>query len=133
LVAAAIPYSAYSIATDRAGAAERSQAGFDAACAWIVQNATQPGPILTRQPGEVFLRTGRQALAPPSGEPEAIEQMITRYGVAYLLVDEERYAGSPVNPLTRLAETHPERVERVWSEPAGTGRASYAVFAVRRK
>ncbi|HEV3120443.1 MAG TPA: hypothetical protein VGY53_01005, partial [Isosphaeraceae bacterium] len=108
------------------------QAGFDAACAWIAQNATQPGPILTRQPGEVFLRTGRQALVPPSSQPKAIEQVIVRYGVAYLLVDEERYAKAPVNPLTRFAETHTERVERVWSEAAPAGGATYAIFAVRR-
>jgi hypothetical protein len=132
LVAATVPYSAYTMATDRAGASERSQAGFDAACAWIARNASQPGPVLTRQPGEVFLRSGRTALAPPTDDAGAIERTIMRYGVAYLLVDEARYAAAPVNPLTRFAAAHPERVERVWSEPAGARGASYAVFAVPR-
>lgn len=132
LLVAAIPYSASAIVTDRAGARERSQAGFDAACAWIAQHGDRPGPILTRQPGEAFWLTQRQALAPPGDEPAVIDRAITRYRVAYLLIDDERYVRAPSNPLQRFVESRPERVERVWpNDAAASARGPrFTVYAV---
>src|SRR5262249_2733246 len=77
--------------------------------------AVEPGPVLTRQPGEVFWLTGRQALAPPSSV-EAIEDAIDRYGVAYLIVDEGRYANAPENPLERFVRERPKQAHPVWGE-----------------
>jgi len=105
-----IPYSAYAAITDRAEAQRRSQADFDAACAWITRHAKHPGPILTRHPGEVFWQTGRSALAPTEDDPAALDALIERYGVAYLLVDDDRYVNAARNPLSRYAAERSRRV-----------------------
>jgi hypothetical protein len=128
LLAVSVPYSVYALATDRAGAQRRGHDGFDAACAWIARSAEAPGPVLTRHPGEVYWRSGRQALSPTSNDPEAVRSAIERYGVAYLLVDEERYTNAPPSPLGRFVEDHPGRVLEVWSRK--TGRSSVTVYAV---
>ena len=99
LLLAALPYPIYMLATDRAGADRRAQADFDAACRWIADRP-EPGPVLTRQPGEVYWLSGRSALAPPD-DPAAIGRLIDAYKVAYILVDEGRYARSPASPLGR--------------------------------
>lgn len=112
---ASAPYTAYSVITDRTGARQRSHADFDAACAWITQKASRPGPIMTRQPGEVYWLTGRLAVLPQGDDLEAIERLIDRDKVAYLLVDQERYARAPTNPLRRLVERRPDRFHEVWS------------------
>jgi hypothetical protein len=127
VLAASIPYSAYRLATDKAGAEQRAQADFDAACAWIAQHGDHPGPVLTRQPGEVFWLTGRRALLPPDDE-RAIDQAVDHYGVAYLFVDEQRYAQAPASPLARYVADHPDRVELV---RPGTSEPPVAVYAVR--
>jgi hypothetical protein len=129
MLIAEIPYTAYSLASDRAGARQRGHAPFDAACAWIAGHGDLPGPILTRQPGEVYWFTGRPALLPPGDDPESIDRAIDGYGVAYLLVDEERYARAPTNPLKRYVASRPDRVTRVWGQDGGP----IAVFAVRRE
>lgn len=126
VLAGSIPYAGYAIVGRRAEAARRTQAGYDAACAWIVRHGRDhPGPILTRHPGEAFWQTGRHALAPAEESPEALDDLIRRYGVAYLLVDEERYARAPASPLGRYVARRPGRVARAW---AGD---SVAVFEVR--
>jgi hypothetical protein len=127
----AVPYTAYSLLTDRAAAQQRSHAGFDIACAWIAREGALPGPILTRQPGEVFWLTGRQALLLPGDEPETIDQAIDRYGVAYILVDNERYAHAPANPLSRYVTSRPERVVKVWELPGDGSMSVYAVLPAR--
>jgi hypothetical protein len=103
---ATLPYSAYVLITNRAEAQRHLHDDFDAACAWIAQHGQRPGPILTRHPGEVHWQTGRSALAPSSDDPAEIDRLIDRYGVAYLLIDEDRYANAPVHPLARYAEEH---------------------------
>jgi hypothetical protein len=129
VLAASIPYACYALATGRAEAQRQTHHDFDAACAWIAAQGDTPGPILTRHPGEVFWQTGRQALTIDDDEPESVARAIDRFGVAYLLVDEERYAGAPSSPLNGFVVRHPERVERVWSRESG--RNATVVYRVR--
>ena len=74
----------------------------------------------------MFWQTGRQAVPPDATDPEAIDQDIDRLGIAYLLIDDDRYANAGLNPLSRFVTGHPDRVHRVWSREAGAG--SIAVF-----
>jgi hypothetical protein len=110
-----IPYSAYAVISNRAAAAERTHANFDAACAVIAADKSQEGPVISRHPGDVYWLSGRQAVAPSSDSDAALARLIARYGVAYLLVDEERYANAPPSVLARYAEAHPEQFARVWT------------------
>jgi hypothetical protein len=128
VLAASLPYSLYALATDRAEAQRRTHAEFDAACHWILREGRHTGPVLTRHPGEVHWQTGRQALAPVSGDPAEIDRLIGRYGVAYLLVDHERYANAPPSPLAAFVGQHPGRVRAVWTR--ATGPSSVAVYEV---
>jgi hypothetical protein len=123
-LAVSIPYAAYAIVSGRADAQRRTHRSFDAACAWIVQHGERRGPILTRHPGEVYWRTGRQALAPVSGNTEAIAEQIARYRIAYLLIDEDRYARAPTNPLNLYVQTDPESVATVWQQAEGASSVS---------
>jgi len=116
---ASIPYTVYGLMSNRAGAQERSHAEFDAACAWLARNGSVPGPVLSRQPGEVFWLTGRRALLPPGDDLEAIDRTIDHYRVAYLFVDADRYARAPTNPLRRYVATRRGRVTRVWGQEDG--------------
>jgi hypothetical protein len=125
VLAASLPYAAYALASGRAAAQRRTHADFDAACAWIARHADRPGPILTRHPGEAFWLTGRPALTPPGDDPEPIAQVIDRYAVAYLLVDDLRYARAPANPLHRFVASRPGLLMRTWEGGA------VAVFAIR--
>ena len=124
-----IPYSVHALVNDRAGARRDIDRDFDAACVWIVQQGrSHPGPILSRHPGEVYWLTGRSGLAPRSDDPEATDHAIDRYRVAYLLIDEERYARAPASPLGRYVARHPERVRLVWQRKKdGTTITIYAV------
>ena len=119
VLAAGLPYSVYRVVADRAGAHEQSFAGFDAACAWIAEQEEPAGPVLSRQAGEVFWRTGRQALDPGSDDPDAIDGLIDRLGVAFLLVDGDRYARAPAGPLGRYVDERPDRAALAWSGPGG--------------
>jgi hypothetical protein len=130
VLAASIPYTAYSVVSGRALAQRQTHAHFDAACRWITEDATRPGPILTRHPGEVFWQTGRQAVAPDATDPEAISAMIGRLGVAYLLIDDDRYANAGPNLLARYLARFPDRIAQVW--PGRPGAASVRVFEVQR-
>lgn len=123
---ASIPYPAYAILAGRAEAAEATHADFDAACAWIGLESDPPGPVLTRQPGEVFWQTGRNALPPPGDDLAAIDRLIDRHDVAFLIVDEDRYAHAPASPLGRYVRSRLGRVEPVWSQ------GSAAIYAVVR-
>jgi hypothetical protein len=123
-----LPYTAYSILTDRAGAQRRAYRDFDAACGWIADRGSVAGPVYSRHPGEVYWLTGRPGLAPRSDDPDEIGRGIARYHVAYLLIDEERYRRAPPNLLTGYVSSHPGRVRRVWR--AETGGTSITVYAV---
>jgi hypothetical protein len=98
---ASLPYPLYALTTGRAAANRQSHADFDAACAWLAQPTTRPGPVLSRHPGEIFWQTGRAGLTPTTDDPAAIQTLVDRYDVAYLLVDDQRYANAPTNPLRR--------------------------------
>ena len=130
VLAASIPYAAYSAVSGRALAQRRTHADFDAACRWIAEHATRPGPVLTRHPGEVFWQTGRQAIPPDAPDPEAIDHLIGRLGIAYLLIDDDRYANAGPNPLGRYVRRFPDHVALVWERNQGT--APVRVFEVRR-
>jgi hypothetical protein len=137
LLVASIPFTAHLLLSGRSRARDPGTRAFDMACAWIVEHADRPGPILTRHPGEVFLATGRQALEVTTSErasetdasPDAIAQTIANYGVAYLLVDEDRYLNAPPSPLHRFVAVFPHRLRLVWSsEPEPPVAAIYEVL-----
>ena len=136
ILAASVPYSSYALLSGRGQVQEAIHDNFDAACNWIATQADRPGPILCRHPGEVFLQTGRQALEVPAAtrlgqanhESIAIEHMIDSYRVAYLLVDQDRYAQAPTSELAQFAASHPGRVRKVWERE--TGRASISIYEV---
>ncbi len=116
VLAVSIPYSLYAIASGRAEAGRRAHRDFDRACGWITHQ-DDPGTVLTRHPGEVFLLSGRKALSPPDGaSTKIIEDLLRKYHVAFLLIDEMRYARAPTTPLERFVAAHPRRVERVHGE-----------------
>jgi Dolichyl-phosphate-mannose-protein mannosyltransferase len=122
---ASIPYPAYAILTHRAEAQRRTHADFDAACAWIAQNAAQPGPILTRHPSEVFWQSGRLVVFPASDESDALIRQIQEQKVAYVLVDSDRFANAPPTPLARLVTERPALFAPRISAPV-------AVYEIRR-
>jgi len=130
VLAAAVPYAAYAVAADRAGAQRRTHAHFDAACAWIARPGAIAGPVLTAHPAEAAWQAGRAAIAPPADGPDAVGRAIVRFGVAYLIVDDDRYADAPANPLARFVALRPGRVRRVWGRD---GPRPVAVFEVARE
>jgi hypothetical protein len=130
VLALSLPYAAYSIVAARAEAQRQTYRDFDAACAWIARQTSRPGPILARHPAEVFWLTGRRSLAPSSDEPESIDGLIDRFDVAYILIDEDRYANSPISSLSRYLARRPHRAREVWK--SGSGRASVVVYACAR-
>lgn len=121
VVLASLPYAAYAIATDRAGAQERTHAAFDAACRWLAAEADRPGPVLARHPADVSWLTGRPSLAPESDDPAAVAALVRRHGVAYLLLDADRYANAPPGPLAAYlaAAAATGEARLAWSDPRG--------------
>ncbi len=130
LLAASVPYSAYSIVSKRADAQRRTHTHFDSACQWIASHVKRPGLVLTRHPGEVFWQTGHPAVDPDSVDPDAINRLIDRLDVTYLLIDEDRYVNAASSPLEQYVKRYPDRVMLVWS--AGRGMPSIRVFETRR-
>jgi hypothetical protein len=126
VLAVSLLYAIYAIVFARAKVQRQSYRSFDAACAWIVQETTRTGPILARHPGEVFWLTGRQSLSILSDEPEFIDRLIDRFDVAYLLIDEDRYARSQVSPLSQYVAQRPHQVRKVWK--SGSGAASVVIY-----
>ncbi len=122
LLLTSLPYSFFMLATGRTRALEATHRDFDAACEWLAGPRARPGVVLSRHPGEVYLRTGRPGLEVSTAErpglenadPESVAQTINDYGVAYLLIDKERYAGAPASPLEKYVARHPDRVRLVW-------------------
>jgi MFS family permease len=126
LLAAALPYSCYSLATGRSAAQRARHEPFDAACAWIATQGDAPGPLLTSYPGEAYLQTGRQGVvARADADAAGVEALIERHGVAYLLVAPERFAHPPDDLLIRYIEARPGRVALAFGDPA-----SVAVYRV---
>ena len=125
VLAASLPYAAYSIATDRAGAQRRTHRDFDVACRWIAERADRPGPVLTRYPADVAWQTGRLAVEIPEGGPGAVARALDRHRVAYLLVDEARFAGAEATPLPAFVAEFPTRVRLAWGDRDG-----FAVYEV---
>ena len=119
ILAGSIPYSAYALVADRAGAERRLQRDFDAGCAWIAAQRDVPGPVMARHAGDVAWLTGRLAVAIPDGGPAAIAATIRRNHVAFLLIDDARYAQSPANPLHSFVDDS-NRVRPVWTGGAAT-------------
>lgn len=121
VLAAALPYAAYAIATaGRRNLADRDP-GLDAACAWLRDQAPRSGPVLTRHPGEVFLRSGRKALevstserpGEPDADPDDVAAAIRRRRVAYLVIDADPYANAVASPLERYVRERPGDVREV--------------------
>jgi hypothetical protein len=139
VLALSLPYAGYSLITGRGRATDLRNRDFDAACAWLARNGDRPGTVLTRHPGEVFLATGRQALEVstaersglPDADPETVAAVLDRYGVAYLLIDDDRYLLAPPSPLGHFVTAHPERVRRIVSQEAGE--SSIRIYEVVRK
>ena len=135
---ACVPYAGYAIATAERRARGEDQGAFDSACLWIRDRADRPGPVLTRHPGEVFLQTGRRALEVSTSErpgavdadPAAVGDLIDRYAVAYLLVDDARYANAATSPLDRFVRERPQRARLVFS--ARDRRGSVRVYEAAR-
>lgn len=137
LLIVSLPYSGYSVLKMQLRPQVDPNRDFDRACAWLVEHGDRPGPILTRHPGEVFLATGRQAIEVSTAErpgeidasTAAIAESIFRYGVAYLLIDRDRYLMAHESPLERFVSEQPQRVRRIWgSEPEPSATAVYQVL-----
>ena len=61
--------------------------------------------------------------------PETIDRTIDRYGVAYLLVDADRYLNAVTSPLARFVAERPARVRLVFSSQDGGG-SGVAIYEV---
>jgi len=130
VLALSLPYATYAIVSARALAQRRTYRDFDGACAWIAQQTTRPGPILARHPAEVFWLTGRRALSPSSDKPEFIDGLINRFDVAYIFIDEDRYANAPISALAAYVARRPHRAREVWK--SGSRAASVVVYECDR-
>jgi len=119
ILAASLPYSIYAVATQRSAAERQTQRGFDAACAWIKTHREPPGTIMARHPADVAWLTGRLAVAIPEGGPDRIAEVIRVERVVFLVVDDERYARSPANPLRELVN-NPRQSRKVWDDGGTT-------------
>lgn len=121
-----LPYPLYAIATQRAEAQRNTYRDFDAACAWIARNASTPGPILTHYAADLFWQTGKKALATEGEDLPSIDRLITQYGVAYLLIDENPFTNAPLDPLSRYVAARPGHVRLVWGP-----RGAVTIYAVQ--
>ena len=119
VLAASIPYSLYGLIADRSKAQRQTHAAFDLACAWIKTEGLRPGPVVCRHPGELFWLTGRKGL--PIESNRDISEILVKEGISYLLIDEERYANAPTNPLTEFVKGNPGRVRELWSRDVAGG------------
>lgn len=115
VLAAALPYPAYAAIAQRAAAERQTQHGFDAACAWVAARPTPEGAVMARHPADAAWLTGRLAAPIPEEGPERVAAAIRRDRVAFLIVDDDRYARSPDNPL-RPFILGPGPVRKVWGD-----------------
>jgi hypothetical protein len=136
VMALSLPYSVYAFASGRSRALEASHRDFDAACEWIATQARRPGPVISRHPGEVFWRSGREGLdvsgsdhpGDHAADERAIARVIDEFQAAYLLVDEGRYSQAPTTLLTQFVAQSPERFREVFR--AAGDRGSVVVYEV---
>lgn len=102
LLAASLPYPAYTIVKRWTQAAQFAPAPFDAACLWLRDKAAREGPVMVRQSGEAYwlMSQRRRALPPPEDATAAeIDELVLKYRVAYLIVDDARFTGAGASPL----------------------------------
>jgi len=114
-----LPYSLYSIATARVQAQERTHAAFDSACAWIVVNGKQPGPVATHYAADLSWQTGRQALEVQALNHEDFLSDLARYGVAYVVLDEQPFVNALPDPAAQAVKTAINRFLLVWGPDQG--------------
>ena len=73
-------------------------------------------------------RTSIAGQALPPGDTAEIRQLLDSSQVAYLLIDDERYADAPANPLAAFVEQEPGKVRQVWSRTSG--KSSIRIYEV---
>ena len=107
VLAASLPYSAYAVITGRAEAGAADARRFRCRLR-LDRGRTATGPARPDPPP----RRGLLADRPPGPRPARsnLDEAIDRRGVAYLLIDAERYARAPTSPLGRYVAEHPGRV-----------------------
>ena len=130
VLAASLPYSAYAIVAQRGAAERATQRDFDAACAWLARQPGGEAPVMARHPADVAWLSGRLAVGIPQGGADQIGAAVRRYGVAFLVIDEDRYARGEANPL-RAFVAESGRARRVWGEGGPT--AIYEIPGTRAK
>ncbi len=113
VLAGSIPYAAYAVVSNRAGAERQLQRDFDAGCAWIASQTEPAGPVMAQHAVDVAWMTGRLGVAIPDGGMAEIVATIRRDHVAFFIIDDHRFARSPDNPLRALVNGS-VRVEPVW-------------------
>jgi hypothetical protein len=102
---------------------------FFAAVGWLRENAEESAVIATAAPHETWLRTGRKAVMPPF-EPDAHEaqRLLETVPASYLILDTFTFVDISRRYARPVIERHPERWERVYSDPDGL----VEVFRARR-
>ena len=70
----------------------------------------------------------QQASGDRDADAGAIARTIDAYHVAYLLIDQERYANAPPSPLARFVARFPERVRKV--RESETDRSAVTIYEV---
>jgi hypothetical protein len=71
---------------------------------------------MVRQSGEAYwlMERTRHTVAPPdAATPAAIDELLQRHRVAFLIVDLERYTGSGGEALDAIARARPDRLRLV--------------------
>ncbi len=122
LLAGSIPYSAYQIGSGKTRVVAEEDREFERACTWLREQAHRPGPVISRHPGDVYWRTRREGLEVETAErpgnrdadPPAIDALIARYHVAYILVDESPYQSAHRSPLEEYVSARAGRLRLVW-------------------
>jgi len=113
VLALSIPYSAYAVVSNRAQAERSTQRDFDSACSWLASQTAPEGPVMARHPGDAAWLSGRLAVEIPEGGVSKVIEAIRRDRVAFLILDEDRYARSPDNPLRSIINQS-GRFRKVW-------------------
>jgi len=127
VLASALPFSIYQACTGRARTPSPDSILFDHAAHWLAVQATRPGPVLSRHPGDLYWRTGRQGLEVESAErpghqdatAASIAELIKTYHAAYLFLDEQPYQSAHRNPLERYVQEHERSLRLVWVAAQG--------------
>ncbi|MDX2036349.1 MAG: glycosyltransferase family 39 protein [Isosphaeraceae bacterium] len=113
VLALALPYPIYAVATGRARVQRDDLADLDRACDVLLEPGRRAGPVLSRHPGEVWWRTGRTGLALESVDPADADSIIEKYSVAYAIDDADRFANAEPSGVARYARDRPARVRLI--------------------